>query len=383
MTRTLAPRGATIEPFYAGEIGLLAMARLRAGLPVIAMHFGQPSAGIPTRARAAAHASLDRHSSGYWLSAALKERIARHYARGARRRRRARARAADGRRERRPDRGVRRPVRGGRPHRRRAARLSGLPQRAEGARPHAGRDRLRRRRELSPAAVDARRARRAAARPHRRQPGEPDRGDALARRARRTDRALPRGRHARDLRRDLPRRQLRHRSDDGTRARPGRDRPQQLLEVFRMPGWRLGWIVAPAACVRARRLPHNLFLAPPSLSQHAALAASTTWTLRHRRAVRQEPRAPARRAAAHRPARHRPTRRRVLLYADVGHLTDDSLGLCRRLSRTRRRDRAGNRLRSGPRTSPRAPLVRDRRRRGRAGLGAARAVAGAPAASRG
>src|SRR6476659_1239579 len=80
MTTPLAPRGATIAPFYAGEIGLLAMARLRAGLPVIAMHFGQPSAGIPTRARAAAHASLDRDSSGYWLSAALKERIARHYA---------------------------------------------------------------------------------------------------------------------------------------------------------------------------------------------------------------------------------------------------------------------------------------------------------------
>ena len=87
MTTPLAPRGATIEPFYAGEIGVLAMARLRAGLPVIAMHFGQPSAGIPTRARAAAHASLDRDSSGYWLSAALRERIARHYAEVARRRR--------------------------------------------------------------------------------------------------------------------------------------------------------------------------------------------------------------------------------------------------------------------------------------------------------
>jgi aspartate/methionine/tyrosine aminotransferase len=70
MSPLLAPRGATIAPFYAGEIGLRAMARLRAGLPVIPMHFGQPSAGIPTHARAAAHASLDRDSSGYWLSAA-------------------------------------------------------------------------------------------------------------------------------------------------------------------------------------------------------------------------------------------------------------------------------------------------------------------------
>ena len=67
MTQPLAPRGATIEPFYAGEIGARAMARLRAGLPVIPMHFGQPSAGIQTHARAAAHASLDLDSSSYWL----------------------------------------------------------------------------------------------------------------------------------------------------------------------------------------------------------------------------------------------------------------------------------------------------------------------------
>ena len=45
-------------------------------------------------------------------------------------------------------------------------------------------------------------------------------------------------------------------------------------KYFTMTGWRLGWIVAPIAAVRnLDKLAQNIFLAAPTLSQHAALAA--------------------------------------------------------------------------------------------------------------
>jgi aspartate/methionine/tyrosine aminotransferase len=45
-------------------------------------------------------------------------------------------------------------------------------------------------------------------------------------------------------------------------------------KFFGMTGWRLGWLVAPPAYVDALdRLAQNIFLAAPTLSQHAALAA--------------------------------------------------------------------------------------------------------------
>lgn len=47
-------------------------------------------------------------------------------------------------------------------------------------------------------------------------------------------------------------------------------------KYFGMTGWRLGWLVAPAEYVEALdRLAQNLFLAAPTLAQHAALAAFT------------------------------------------------------------------------------------------------------------
>lgn len=47
-------------------------------------------------------------------------------------------------------------------------------------------------------------------------------------------------------------------------------------KYFGMTGWRLGWLVAPPAYVEALdRLAQNLFLAAPTLAQHAALAAFT------------------------------------------------------------------------------------------------------------
>ena len=45
-------------------------------------------------------------------------------------------------------------------------------------------------------------------------------------------------------------------------------------KFFGMTGWRLGWMVVPDAYMDAvDRLAQNIFLAPPTLSQYAALAA--------------------------------------------------------------------------------------------------------------
>jgi aspartate/methionine/tyrosine aminotransferase len=44
-------------------------------------------------------------------------------------------------------------------------------------------------------------------------------------------------------------------------------------KYFQMTGWRLGWLVAPAACVReVEKLAQNLYISPSTLAQHAALA---------------------------------------------------------------------------------------------------------------
>jgi aspartate/methionine/tyrosine aminotransferase len=63
-------------------------------------------------------------------------------------------------------------------------------------------------------------------------------------------------------------------------------------KYFGMTGWRLGWLVAPAPYRDAvERLAQNIFLAAPTLSQHAALAAFSPETLmlteRRRQAFRE------------------------------------------------------------------------------------------------
>jgi aspartate/methionine/tyrosine aminotransferase len=68
-----------VAPFYAVEINRQANARERAGLPVIHMEVGQPSAGAPAAAIAAGHRALAECPQGYWESEALAERIAAHY----------------------------------------------------------------------------------------------------------------------------------------------------------------------------------------------------------------------------------------------------------------------------------------------------------------
>lgn len=77
--REVKAGGPAIPPFYAGEVGRLGAIRARAGLPVLAMNFGQPTAGAPAVAIAAAHRILDRDPLGYFESAPLRERLSSHY----------------------------------------------------------------------------------------------------------------------------------------------------------------------------------------------------------------------------------------------------------------------------------------------------------------
>ena len=70
---------APIEPFRAIAISRLAHALKAEGRSIIHMEFGQPSTGAPPAAIAEAHRVLDVDAMGYWESAPLKARIARLY----------------------------------------------------------------------------------------------------------------------------------------------------------------------------------------------------------------------------------------------------------------------------------------------------------------
>lgn len=107
-------------------------------------------------------------------------------------------------------------------------------------------------------------------------------------------------------------------------------------KYFSMVAWRLGWLAAPAAHTdRARALISNLFLTPPSLSQHAALAAldcreelqANIEVYRQNRTLLLDalPRLGLASIA--------PPDGAFYIYANVGHLTDDSLAFCERILR--------------------------------------------------
>jgi aspartate/methionine/tyrosine aminotransferase len=71
---------ADVAPFHAIGLSAVAGEMAAAGRSVIRMEFGQPSTGAPPRAIAAAHARLDSESGGYWNSVPLAARIAQLYA---------------------------------------------------------------------------------------------------------------------------------------------------------------------------------------------------------------------------------------------------------------------------------------------------------------
>ena len=107
-------------------------------------------------------------------------------------------------------------------------------------------------------------------------------------------------------------------------------------KYYSMTGWRIGWMIVPADLARAIEcLAQNLFIAPPSLSQHAALAAFSCG---------EELAANVARYAANRALllaelpkagfeRFAPADGAFYLYADVAPLTNDSREFCRRMLR--------------------------------------------------
>jgi aspartate/methionine/tyrosine aminotransferase len=69
----------TVEPFRAITISRLAHTMKAQGKSVIHMEFGQPSTGAPSKAILAAHNVLDTDGMGYWESMPLKQAIAARY----------------------------------------------------------------------------------------------------------------------------------------------------------------------------------------------------------------------------------------------------------------------------------------------------------------
>lgn len=105
-------------------------------------------------------------------------------------------------------------------------------------------------------------------------------------------------------------------------------------KYYSMAGWRLGWLVVPQGQIDAARARMgNLFLTPPSLAQHAGLVAfderdeleGHLATYRRNRELLLErlPSMGLRRIA--------PPDGAFYIYADIGHLTDDSITFCRQL----------------------------------------------------
>jgi aspartate/methionine/tyrosine aminotransferase len=107
-------------------------------------------------------------------------------------------------------------------------------------------------------------------------------------------------------------------------------------KYFSMAGWRLGWLVAPGdQAARARAYAGNLFLTAPSLSQHAGLAAmEAREELDGHVAVYRRNRELLLAALPNLGlASIAPPDGAFYIWADIGHLTDDSLSLCERLLR--------------------------------------------------
>ena len=105
-------------------------------------------------------------------------------------------------------------------------------------------------------------------------------------------------------------------------------------KYFSMTGWRLGWMVLPEDLARpVERLAQNFFISPPTLSQVAGVTAfdcrdeldALVAKYRRNRDLLLE------RLPAMGLDRLAPADGAFYIYAYVGHLTDDSEALCRRL----------------------------------------------------
>ena len=105
-------------------------------------------------------------------------------------------------------------------------------------------------------------------------------------------------------------------------------------KYYSMTGWRLGWLVVPDDLLRSIEcLAQNLYISPPTLSQHAAVAAFDCadeldanvrrYADNRRLLLAELPKAGFDRLA--------PADGAFYLYADIAHLTNDSERFCRRM----------------------------------------------------
>jgi aspartate/methionine/tyrosine aminotransferase len=105
-------------------------------------------------------------------------------------------------------------------------------------------------------------------------------------------------------------------------------------KYYSMTGWRLGWMVMPEDMLRpVECLAQNLFVSPPTLPQHAAIAAFDcgaeldAHVARYRQnrdiLMRELPKAGFDSMA--------PAEGAFYLYADVSRMTNDSQDFCRRM----------------------------------------------------
>jgi aspartate/methionine/tyrosine aminotransferase len=325
---------AQIDPFHAIAIGELAYALQGQGRSVIHMEYGQPSTGAPTRAIEVAHRVLDADPMGYWEYAALKERLARHY---------------------RAHYGVNLAPEqviltcGASPALVLALSTLFKPgDRIALSRPGyvAYRNTLRAL-HMVPVELDCGEAERFQLTAAALAAVDPaPAGVIVASPANPTGTVIPADELA-AIAEICARRGIRLVSDEIYHGisyvgpcRSALEFASDALVInsfskyYSMAGWRLGWLVVPDELVGpARARMGNLFLTPPSLAQHAGLAAMDSTeeldghvaTYTRNRALMLEG---IERLGLSRIA---PPDGAFYVYADVGHLTDDSLGFCRRM----------------------------------------------------
>jgi len=327
---------AEIAPFYAIGLSRIAHALKAEGRSILHMEFGQPSTGAPKAALAVAHRVLDSEAMGYWESAELTGRIARHY----------------------------RETYGVAVHREEVVLTCGaspalvlalssafeVGARVALARPGyvAYRNTLRALHmvpveipcgpdvgyQLSAAAIAALNPALA--------------GVIVASPANPTGSIIPADELA-AIARVCRERGIRIISDEIYHGLSYGEPIRSMLEFdsralivnsfskyFSMAGWRLGWLVAPGEhAARARAYVGNLFLTAPSLSQHAGLAAMDARAELdgHVEVYRRNRELLLAALPTMGLASIAPPDGAFYIWADVGHLTRDSLGFCERLLR--------------------------------------------------
>ena len=327
---------AAIDPFHAIAISREAHALEEQGRSILHMEFGQPSTGAPAEAIAVAHRVLDTEPMGYWESTALKQRIARHYA----------------------DRhGVAVDAEqvlltcGASPGLVLALTSLFAPgARVATARPGyvAYRNTLKAL-YLDPVEIACGPAERfqISADALARIDPAPD-GLILASPANPTGTIIPPAELAR-IAAQCRERGIRIISDEIYHGLSFGEPAHSMLEYaadavivnsfskyYSMAGWRLGWIVVPPQLIEtARARMGNLFLTPPVLAQRAGLAAfdCTDELEGHVASYRRNRQLLLDALPALGLARIAPPDGAFYIYADISHLTNDSLGFCQRLLR--------------------------------------------------